>query len=85
MMNTRQLISNLKYIGLPATFIAVGGLADEHYCIMPTEEGHWEVFYYERGEKRRRVVVETEDIACTYLWGVLALYQVMGMKVVLAD
>ena len=49
--------------------------------------GEWpvtsgEVFYYERGEKRRRVVVATEHIACTFLFGLLAFEQVMARRLV---
>ncbi|MFC0432564.1 hypothetical protein [Kutzneria buriramensis] len=84
-MNTRNLATNLQYIGLPATTVVVGGLADDHHCIMRTEDDQWEVFFYERGEKRHRVVVATEDVACTYIFGLLAHSQVLSERLVLAD
>jgi hypothetical protein len=83
-MNTRDLLTDLKYIGLPATDVIVGGLADEHYCLITTADGRWEVFYYERGQKQQHVVVDNEHIACTYLFGLLAFEQVMAKKLVVA-
>ncbi|MFI9384966.1 hypothetical protein [Kutzneria sp. NPDC052558] len=84
-MNTRDLISDLKYIGLPATEIVVGGIGDERYCVQQTADGQWEVFYYERGQKNQHVVVPTEHTACMYLFGVLAHEQVMFKRLVLPE
>jgi hypothetical protein len=84
-MNTRELLADLKYIGLPATDVVVGGVADDHYCVARTDDDQWEVFYYERGEKRRHVVVATEHIACTYLFGLLSFEQVMSQRLVVAQ
>jgi hypothetical protein len=50
-----------------------------------TEDDQWEVFFYERGEKCHRIVVATEDIACTYVFGLLARTQVLSERLVLAE
>jgi hypothetical protein len=84
-MNTRNLLADLQYIGLPTTTIAVGGVAEDHYCVMKTEDDQWEMFFYERGEKRGRIVVATEDIACTCLFGRLARSQLMSERLVLPE
>jgi hypothetical protein len=75
-MNTRELLRDLHLIGIPATDVVVGGSADDHYCIQPTANGQWEVYFYERGGKQSHIVVADEHTACIYLFGELTYNQV---------
>jgi len=42
-----------------------GGLPNEAFCVNE-ENGTWEVYYSERGNKSGRKVFDTEDEACDY-------------------
>jgi hypothetical protein len=80
-VTTRELLSVLQYIGLPATTVVVGGPADDHYCVQQLADGTWEVYFYDRGTKIKRVVLPDENTACTYLFGLLSFNQVMSRKI----
>lgn len=83
-MTTRELLALLAYIGLPATTVVVGGPADDHHCLQQLDDGGWEVYFFDRGTKVKRVVLPDENTACTYLFGQLALSQVMSRQLLVA-
>ncbi|XVQ12701.1 TNT domain-containing protein [Spirillospora sp. CA-255316] len=64
------LEGRLDELGVPSGAYRIGGVADGAWSLLP-EGGSWAVFLSENGERRRRVVFETEEQAAAYLLGSL--------------
>ncbi|GAS93041.1 uncharacterized protein RMCC_0008 [Mycolicibacterium canariasense] len=62
-MNLAELATELSAIGIPKEVVAVGGRADYAWCIERASDGHWEVFWYERGNKNDLVTFTNESDA----------------------
>ena len=77
-MTTSDLTRDMRFLGLPEDHVTVGGMRDDHHCILQTDAGDWEVFYYERGVKVGLEVLTVEHVACTYL---LARLRTIGCSV----
>lgn len=74
-MNVMQLEQELKRIGVPQWmyFLMHNGLPNEAFCLTPAD-GHWEVYYSERGLRSDLRTFSTEEEACEYLLGRLKRY-----------
>ncbi|WBW95945.1 hypothetical protein [Oceanirhabdus sp. W0125-5] len=63
-MNTKELNKKLKILGIPSdAYSTVGGLPNEAYCI-GNNEGKWEIYYSERGNKTGGKSFASEEEAC---------------------
>lgn len=81
-MKAREIPQILQYFGLPIDSVAIGGIGYDSWCIAEAEEGKWEVYYFDRGEKIKHYVLPDERAACMYLLGNLALSQVMKRRLI---
>lgn len=77
-MNLTELAQALRMIGVDETLVVLGGHADLAWCVELAEDGIWEVFWSERGNKNDLVRFETESSACTLLLGRLAYSQLVA-------
>ncbi|MFC5749473.1 TNT domain-containing protein [Actinomadura rugatobispora] len=71
------LEGRLNELGVASGAYRIGGVADGAWSLLP-EGGQWAVFLSEDGERRRRVVFETEEQAAAYLLGSLLLKSPAG-------
>jgi hypothetical protein len=74
-MNLTELARALDLIGMPARVLALGGQAENSWCVNEAADGAWEVFWMERGNKIDLVRLPTESAACFQLLGRLAYTQ----------
>ncbi len=77
-MNLTELRRILARIGISEEVLALGGHADYSWCIEQSDDGAWEVFWYERGNKNGLVRLRTESDACFQLLGRLAFSQLLA-------
>lgn len=67
-MNIGELKAVLECEGVPKDLYSLnGGLPNERCCIEQVD-GHWEVYYSERGIKSSCKLFDTEEGACLYLY-----------------
>ena len=59
-MKAREIPQLLQYFGLPNDSVAIGGIGYDRWCIAEAEEGKWEVYYFDRGEKIKHYVLPDE-------------------------
>ncbi len=74
-MNIAELHRALAAIGISDRVLAIGGQAEYSWCVEPSADGMWEVYWYERGNKNGLVRLATESDACYQLLGRLAYSQ----------
>lgn len=82
-MNTQELKNILYQQGLPKNAVSfeAGVLtAPEQYCITQ-ENGSWEVYYFERGNKNDLKRFFDENSACNYLMEILLRDKVIKPKI----
>ncbi|MFD9829051.1 hypothetical protein ACFWXB_16385 [Tsukamurella tyrosinosolvens] len=84
-MNLDELARALATIEVDQRVIALGGHADNCWCIEQTSDGAWEVYWSERGGKHGLVRLDTESAACTQLFGRLAYSQLIAGAVLFPD
>lgn len=75
-MNRNQLQRHLEALGLredAVSFTAELGAGTEQYCIGLREDGLWEVYYSERGQKGGLVTFGSEGEACAHLSAILKI------------
>ena len=77
-MNITELHRALHTIGISDRVLAIGGRAEYSWCVEPSADGMWEVFWYERGNKNDLVRLPTESDACYQLLGRLAYTQLLS-------
>lgn len=77
-MNLTELARVLTTIGIAPAVLALGGHADYSWCVEQSEDGAWEVYWYERGTKNGLVRLTTESDACFQLLGRLAYSQLLS-------
>lgn len=77
-MNLVELGQVLTRIGITGDVLALGGHADYSWCIEHSDDGEWEVYWYERGNKNGLVRLATESDACFQLLGRLAFSQLLA-------
>lgn len=74
-MNLTELAKVLELINMPSRVVALGGQAENCWCIQQVDGGTWEVFWMERGNKLNIVRLDAESDACFQLLGRLAYTQ----------
>jgi hypothetical protein len=80
-VNSQELISAASRIGIPDRLVIVGDTAEFAWCVTEAEDGAWEVYWMERGNKGDLERFANENQACTYMLGRLAYTQVLaGMR-----
>ncbi len=70
-MDFNELGVILRGLGVPDSVASVGKYADDHYCLVPTDEGKYEVFWYERGGKYDFCVYDSESAGCFGFLGLI--------------
>jgi hypothetical protein len=73
-----ELPDALDRIGISRQLIALGGTAEYAWCVEEADNGAWEVFWMERGNKNNLVRLPSEDAACLYLLGRLTYSQLLA-------
>jgi len=65
-MDTKELNNKLKKLSIPSdAYSTIGGLPNEAFCI-GNNEGKWETYYSERGNKTGLKSFDSEEEACEY-------------------
>lgn len=77
-MNIAELGKALREIGIPDRLLAIGGRAEYSWCVEPSSDGTWEVYWYERGNKNDLTRLRDESQACYYLLGRLTYSRLLG-------
>ncbi|BBZ61992.1 hypothetical protein BST34_04755 [Mycolicibacterium monacense DSM 44395] len=77
-MNQTELARALETIGISRQVLALGGHADYSWCLEQSDDGMWEVYWYERGTKNQLVRLTTESDACFQLLGRLTYSQLLA-------
>jgi hypothetical protein len=77
-VNIQELESAVAAIGIPARMVAAGGHAQFSWSLEQAEDGAWEVYWLERGDKNDLERFATENQACTYLLGRLTYSQILA-------
>lgn len=62
----------MSFAGIPANEYSVGELVNGRVCVVENAVGEWEVVDMRGGPVRRLQVLPTDELACYYLFGVLA-------------
>lgn len=55
-----------------ASYCLEGGLPNEAFCIEATNDGNWQTYYSERGQRTDLRTFNSEREACEYLWTCLS-------------
>ncbi|MGH3878649.1 MAG: hypothetical protein ACRDSK_16580 [Actinophytocola sp.] len=77
-MNLAELARALEMIGIAPELVALGGWAEQSWCVEQAEDGAWEVYWRERGNKLELSRVDTEAQACHLLLGRLTYSQLLA-------
>ena len=77
-MNVVELADALGRIGISPEVVALGGHAEYCWCVEQAQDGAWEVFWQERGNKNNLVRLATEEEACFQLLGRLTYSQLLA-------
>ena len=77
-MNLAELADSLHLIGIRPEVLALGSHAEYAWCVEQADDGAWEVFWQERGDKNNLVRLATEEAACYFLLGRLTYSQLLA-------
>jgi len=77
-VNLVELADALERIGISPEVVALGGHAEYCWCVEQAQDGAWEVFWRERGNKNNLVRLPTEEAACLQLLGRLTYSQLLA-------
>ena len=77
-MNLNELANALELIGIRSEVVALGNHTEMRWCVEQADDGVWEVYWRERGNKIELVRVANESAACTQLLGRLAYSQLLA-------
>lgn len=75
----------LATVGIPAALLSVGAERDDAWCVLRGEQGAWDVFWREQGNRYDWVSFEDEATACHYLLGRLVWAQTVRGAVGVLD
>lgn len=65
-MRLNELKKKLLELNIPSDVYSLnGGLPNESFCVNE-DNGKWETYYSERGNKSGRKIFDTEEEACDY-------------------
>lgn len=77
-MNLAELADALDRIGVSPEVVALGGHAEYCWCVERAEDGAWEVYWQERGNKNNLVRLPSEEAAAFHLLGRLTYSQLLA-------
>lgn len=77
-MNREELKAAVAEIGISDRMVAVKGYAEYAWCVVEADDGAWEVFWGERGNKVELERLSSEHQACNYLLGRLTYSQILA-------
>lgn len=78
-MNLAELANALGRIGIQPELYVLGGYAEQAWCVeQSAEDGAWEVYWRERGNKLELARLATEEQACNQLLGRLTYSQLLA-------
>jgi hypothetical protein len=77
-VNLAELAGALDRIGIRREVVVLGNSAEYAWCVEQADDGAWEVFWMERGNKNNLVRLPDEDTACLYLLGRLTYSQLLA-------
>lgn len=77
-MDLRSLPTALARIGIPAEAVALGGRAEQCWCVDQAADGRWRVYWLERGNENHLEGFDSEQAACLYLLGRLTYSQLLA-------
>ena len=77
-MNREELKDAVAEIGIADNMVAIKGYAEYAWCVVEAEDGTWEVFWGERGNKIELESFSSEHQACNYLLGRLTYSQILA-------
>jgi hypothetical protein len=77
-MNLAELADALNLIGIRSDVLAIGAHAEMAWCVEQADDGAWEVYWLERGNKHDLARLETESQACFQLLGRLTYSQLLA-------
>jgi hypothetical protein len=77
-VNAEELESAIVRIGIPDRTVAVNGWAENAWCVARDEDGMWEVYWRERGNKIELERFASENQACSYMLGRLTYSQILA-------
>lgn len=77
-MNLHTLELILRQLELPIALVSLGRRAEPAWCIAPTCDGRWEVYWADQGEQYSAATLPDESSACYYLLGKLVHDQVLA-------
>lgn len=63
-MNMEELGLVMRLLRVPDDVASVGRLRDDHFCLLPHENGTFEVFWYERGGHHDDCFYDSEEAGC---------------------
>ena len=79
-MTIEKLKTAVAAIGFPEEALALGGHAEQAYCLEQDPDGKWEAYWRERGRKHELKRFDDEEAACYYMLGKLAYTQLISKK-----
>jgi hypothetical protein len=77
-VNREELKDAVAEIGIEDNLVAIRGYAENAFCVVEAEDGAWEVFWGERGNKNGLERFSSEHQACNYLLGRLTYSQILA-------
>jgi hypothetical protein len=77
-LNLTELGNALDRIGIRREVFVLGNSAENAFCVEQAEDGAWEVFWMERGNKHDLVRLPSEEAACYFLLGRLTYSQLLA-------
>lgn len=63
-MNMEELELVLRFLRVPDSVASIGRLRDDHFCLLPHDDGTFEVFWYERGSHNDDCFYDGEAAGC---------------------
>jgi hypothetical protein len=78
LVNCDELTSAIDAIGISDRLVAVRDHAEYAWCVVRSDDGAWEVFWGERGNKNDLETFASEHQACAYLLGRLTYSQILA-------
>lgn len=81
-MNLRTIQKYLGFAGVEESEYEIGGLVVGKLCVVENATGDWEVIDFRHGRPQLLQAFPTDDLACYYLFGVLAEEHIAAGKLV---
>jgi hypothetical protein len=77
-VNLSELARAVEAIGISLDVVVLSGHAEMAWCVEQADDGVWEVYWRERGNKVELARLDTESQACFQLLGRLTYSQLLA-------